>query len=119
MEVYVDDMLVKSVHLTDHLEHLDKAFDLLRQYNVKLNPKKCTFGVASGKFLGSLVTQRGIKADSDQISTILNMKLSTCVKEVQMLNERLAAALKRFISRSTDKCRVFFQDLKKNGADFL
>ena len=50
---------------TDHLQHLDKAFNLLRQYKVKLNPEKCTFGVASGKFLGYLVTQRGIKADPD------------------------------------------------------
>jgi len=50
-------MLVKSVQRTDHLKHLDKAFDLPRQYKVKLNPKKCTFGVAFGKFLGYLVTQ--------------------------------------------------------------
>ena len=50
MEVYVDDMLVKSVQRTDHLQHLNKAFDLLRQYEVKLNPEKCTFGVASGEF---------------------------------------------------------------------
>ena len=56
MEVYVNDMLVKSVHRIDHLQHLDKAFDLLRQYKVKFNPEKCTFGVASEKFLGYLVT---------------------------------------------------------------
>jgi len=48
MKVYVDDILVKSVQRTDHLQHLDKAFDLLRQYKVKLNPEKGTFGVASG-----------------------------------------------------------------------
>ena len=57
MEVYVDDMLVKSVQRMDHLQHLDKASDLLRQYEVKLNHKKCTFGVVSGKFLGCLVIQ--------------------------------------------------------------
>jgi len=84
---------------------------------VKLNIESCTFGVASGKFLGYLVTQRGIKADPDQISAILNMKSPTHVKEVQMLNGRLAP-LNRFISRSTDKCRPFFQALKKNAADF-
>ena len=65
MEVYVDDMLVKSVQRTNHLQHLSKAFDLLRQYEVMLNPEKCTFGVASGKFLGYLVTQWGIEADPD------------------------------------------------------
>jgi len=59
MEVYVNDILVKSIQRTDHLQHLDKAFDLLRQYKVKLNPEKCTFGVTFEKFLGYLVT-RGI-----------------------------------------------------------
>jgi len=48
MEVYVDDMLVKSTLRTDHLQCLGKVFDLLRKYKVKLNPEKCTFGVASG-----------------------------------------------------------------------
>jgi len=55
MEVYVDDMLVKSVQRTDHLQHLDKAFDLFRQYKVRLNPEKCIFGVAFGKFLRYLL----------------------------------------------------------------
>ena len=74
MEVYVDNMLVKSVQLTYHLQDLDKAFDLLRQYQVKLNPEKCTFRVASGKFLGYMITQQGIEANLDQISVVLNMR---------------------------------------------
>ena len=57
MEVYVDDMLVKSVVRTNYLQHLGKAFDLLRKYKVKLNPEKWTFGVVFRKFLGYLVTQ--------------------------------------------------------------
>ena len=117
MEVYVDDMLVKSVQRSDHLRHLNEAFDLLRKYQVKLNPEKCTFEVASGKFLGYLVTQRGIEANSDQISVILNMKSPMCVKEVQILNVHLAI-LNRLLSRSTDKCKPFFQALKKNRTDF-
>jgi len=80
----------------DHLQHLDEAFNLLRKYKVKLNSEKCTFRVSSGKFLGYLVTQWGIEANPDQIFTILNMKSPTYVKEVQMLNRRLAA-LNRFI----------------------
>jgi len=55
MEVYVDGMLVKRMQRTDHLQYLNKAFDLLRQYEVKLNPEKCTFRVGSEKFLGYLV----------------------------------------------------------------
>jgi len=97
MEVYVGDMLVKSVQRMDHLQHLDKASNLLRQYEVKLNHKKCTFGVVSGKFLGCLVIQWGIEADSDQISAILNVRSPTCMKEVQMLNKHLVA-LNQFIS---------------------
>jgi len=53
---------------------------------VKLNSEICTFGVVSGKFLGYLVTQRGVEANPDQISAILNMKSPTCIKEVQILN---------------------------------
>ena len=106
MEMYIGDMLVKSIQRADYLQHLDKAFNLLRQYKVKLNPEKSIFGVASGKFLGYLVTQRGIEAD--RISTMLIMKSPTCVKEVQMLNGHLAT-LNQFISRSTNKCKPFFQ----------
>ena len=80
MEVYVDDMLVKSVQRTDHLQHLDKAFDLFRQYDMKFNPDKCIFGVAFEKILGYLVIQQSIEADPDQISATLNMKSPTCVK---------------------------------------
>jgi len=84
---------------------------------VKLNPKKCTFGMTSEKFLRYLVTQWDIEADPDKIFATPNMKSSTCVKEVQMLNGHLAA-LNRLISRSTDKCKPFFQGLKKNRVDF-
>ena len=117
MEVHVDDMLVKIVHHIEHLQHLDKAFNLLKQYEVKLNPEKCTFGVASAKFLGYMVTQQGIEANPVQISTILNMRSPTYIKEVQMLNGHLAT-LNRFINQSTDKCKTFFQALKKKAADF-
>ena len=63
MEVYVDNMLMKRVQHTNYLQHLDKTFDLLRQYKVKLNPEKCTIEVASWKLLGYLVNQRGIEAN--------------------------------------------------------
>jgi len=82
MKVYVDDILVKSVLLTDHLQYLDEAFDLLQKYGVKLNPEKYTFGVASEKFLGYVVTQRGIEAHPDQIFAIINMKSPICVNEI-------------------------------------
>ena len=67
MEVYVDDMLVKSMRSSDHLAHLAEMFSILRIYKMKLNPNKCAFGVASGKFLGYMVNQRGIEANPDKI----------------------------------------------------
>ena len=60
IEVYIIDMLIKSLHVDQHLNHLCRAFEVLKKYNIKLNPIKCSFGVASGKFLGYMVTQCGI-----------------------------------------------------------
>ena len=74
-------------------------------------------GVGSGKFLGYLVTRRGIEASPDQIKAILDLQSPTSAKQVQMLTGR-AAALNRFISRSSDKCKPFFNLVKKT-ADFL
>ena len=56
VQVYVDDMLVKSLHENDHLDDLQEIFDTLRSYNMKLNPSKCVFGVTAGKFLGFMVS---------------------------------------------------------------
>ena len=67
MEVYVDDMLVKSNKEPAHLDDLKETFTTLRQYQMKLNPSKCVFGVASGKFLGFMVSQRGIEANSEKV----------------------------------------------------
>ena len=61
VEVYVDDMLVKSKEEEDHLDDLKEKFDTLRQYSMKLNPSRCAFRVSSGKFLGFIVSQRGIE----------------------------------------------------------
>ena len=63
MEFYIDDMLVKSKERSDHAGYLQEAFELLRAYDMKLNPSKYTFGVSAGRFLGFMVTQRGIEAN--------------------------------------------------------
>ena len=67
MEVYVDDMLVKSKVTSDHVLHLANTFNILRTYCMKLNPLKCAFGIASGKFLRFMVKQRGIEANPKKI----------------------------------------------------
>ena len=67
VEVYVDDMLVKSLDEDKHLDDLRETFDTLRRHQMKLNPSKCAFGVSLGKFLGFMVSQRGIEANPDKI----------------------------------------------------
>ncbi|KAF8100612.1 hypothetical protein N665_0220s0016 [Sinapis alba] len=113
MEVYIDDMLVKSLIAKDHVRHLSECFDTLNKYGMKLNLAKCTFRVTSGEFLGYIVTKRGIKANPKQISAVLDLPDPKMSREIQRLTGRVAA-LNRFISRSTDKCLPFYELLRGN-----
>ena len=110
VQVYVDDMLVKSRKEDDHLDDLKETFDTLYFYNMKLNPSKCAFGVTAGKLLGFIVSQSGIEVNPDKIQAIMEMAAPKNVKEVQNLNDKVAA-LNRFVSRATDKCLPFFHTL--------
>ena len=112
MEVYIDDMLVKSVQAELYVAHLAESFQVLKNYNMKLNPTKCAFGVLAEKFLGFMVNSRGIEANPNKIKAVLYMQPPSNTKEIQRLTRRIAA-LSRFVSRSSDKCRPFFQVLKK------
>src|SRR5574338_128227 len=117
MEVYVDDMLVKSRKADDHVSHLGEMFQVLRQYGMKLNPLKCSFGVSSGKFLGFIVHARGIEANPEQVRALRDIKIPSTQKEMQSLNGKVAA-LSRFISKATYKCVPFFEALKKDKEKF-
>ena len=107
MEVYIDDMLVKSTAAELHIAHLAEAFQILKGYNMKLNPAKCAFGVLAEKFLGFIVNNRGIEANPDKIKVVLDMPSPSNIKEIQRLTGRIAA-LSRFVSRANDKCQPFF-----------
>lgn len=85
MEVYVNDILVKSKHVEDHYQHLVEMFYILRKHGMKLNPRKCTFGISSGKFLSYMV------ANPEKIRAIIQMKAPTEPKEVQSLTGRIVA----------------------------
>ncbi|CAL2270674.1 unnamed protein product [Prunus armeniaca] len=111
MEVYVDDMLVKSRTARGNLENLALVFDILKQYRMRLNPTKCAFGVSSGKFLGFMVIQRGIEANPEKIKAIIDMETQRTHKDIQSLTGRVAA-LTCFISKATDKYVPFFKALK-------
>ena len=103
MEVYIDDMLVKATTVELLTAHLSEAFQILREYNMKLNPAKCAFGVSAKKFLGFIVNNRGIEANPDKIKAVLDMPSPLNTKEVQHLTRRIAA-LNRFVSKASDKC---------------
>ena len=105
-------MVVKSKVESDHINDLGNIFDFLRRYKLRLNASKCSFGVGLAKFLGYMVTHHGIKVNFDQIKTINNLQPPRNPKEVQRLT-RMTAALNRFISRSANRCRPFFQLLNK------
>jgi len=83
VEVYVDDMVVKSPSHHQHAQDLSAVFFALRQYNLRLNPDKCVFGVDRGKFLRFMLTERGIEANPKKCNAIIEMRSPTNVKEVQ------------------------------------
>ena len=82
VQVYIDNMLVKSVQEDDHLSDLRETFDTLQTYNMKLNPSKCAFRVTARKFLGFMVSQRGIEVNHEKVRTIIELSPSKTVKEV-------------------------------------
>ena len=81
-EVYADVMLVKSLWEDEHLNDLQETFDTLWAYNMKLNPSKCVFGVTAGKFLGFMVSQRGIEVNPEKIQVIMELAPPKTAKEV-------------------------------------
>ena len=111
IKVYIDDMLVKSNERSDHAKHLQYAFKILRAYDMKLNPSKCAFGVSVARFLGFMVTRRGIEANPAQLKAIWSSQLPLIEKRVQQLTSRLAV-LGRFISWFTNRLKLFFITLK-------
>ena len=90
MEVYIDDILVKSKERPVHTRHLQEVYELLQKHIMKLNPLKCAFSVISGKFLGFMVTQRGIEANPIQLKAIMDSQAPVFRKGVQQLAGRLA-----------------------------
>src|SRR5690606_29909993 len=108
MEVYIDDMLVKSLDANDHIKHLTTCFNSLNKYKMKLNPTKCTFCVTSGEFLRYIVTKRGIEGNPKKIAAIADLPSPKNTRQVQRFTGRIAA-LNRFISRSADTRLPFYQ----------
>ncbi|RVW95265.1 Transposon Ty3-I Gag-Pol polyprotein [Vitis vinifera] len=113
VEVYVDDMIVKSRYRSNHLAALERFFEWIRQFRLRLNHKKCTFGVTSGKLLGYMVSERGIEVDPDKIRVILDMPAPRTEREVRGFLGRLQY-ISRFIARLTNIVSPFFRLLRKS-----
>ncbi|GAA0187274.1 hypothetical protein LIER_34562 [Lithospermum erythrorhizon] len=110
MEICVDDMLVKRKVRDEHLANLRETFMWLWERRLKLNLQKCSFGVTSGKFLGYMISERGIKPNPDKIKALLEMKPPNIFKDIQKLMG-CEAALSRFISKSNERNLPFFKNL--------
>ena len=112
IQVYVDDIVIKSRKADTLIDDLQETFENLDSYNIKLNPTKCSFGVPTGQLLGYLISERGIEANPDKIQAILNMQQPKNLRNVQQLTGRLAA-LSRFIGKLGEKALPFYQLLRK------
>ncbi|GJT50153.1 reverse transcriptase domain-containing protein [Tanacetum coccineum] len=112
LEVYVDDLVIKSRTEQEIMRDIKEKFRTLREINTKLNTKKCIFGVEEGMFLGYKVNTKGIKVCPDKVEAVLSLPYLKYLKDVQKLNGKLAS-LNRFLSKSAEKSLLFFKALKK------
>jgi hypothetical protein len=85
MEVYIDDVVVKSVGLKEHMPNLKFSLERMKKYGLQMNPFKCAFGVTSGKFLGFIVHERVIQIDPMKIESIRKIGEPVCKKDVQKM----------------------------------
>ena len=97
IEVYIDDMVVKSKVVSKHMGNLGNIFEILRRHKLRLNASKCSFGMGLGKFLGYMVTHCGIEVNPDQINAINSLQPPQNPKEVQRLTG-VTTTLNRFFS---------------------
>ncbi|GJR23266.1 reverse transcriptase domain-containing protein [Tanacetum coccineum] len=120
LEVYIDDLVIKSYTKDEIIKDIEEIFRTLMEINMKLNPKKCTFGVEEGMFLRYKVNTKGIQVCLDKAGAILSLSSPKCLKDVQKLNGKLAS-MNRFLAKSAKKSLPFFKTLKKctKKSDFL
>ncbi|GAU34548.1 hypothetical protein TSUD_219320 [Trifolium subterraneum] len=112
LEVYMDDMIVKSEEEIDHTLHLKRVFDQARKFNMRFNPEKCTFGVKAGKFLGFYLTERGIEANPDKCRAFFDYPTPKSKKFIQTLNDMLTS-MARFVATSAQHALALFKLLRK------
>ncbi|GKD08685.1 reverse transcriptase domain-containing protein [Tanacetum coccineum] len=108
LKAYIDDIVIKSTSEKEMSKDIQEAFERFRSINMKLNPKKCSFGVEEGLFLGHLITKQGIKANPLKVKAVTNLDPPRTLKDIQSLNGKLAA-LSRFLSKGAERSLAFFK----------
>ncbi|KAM1034621.1 hypothetical protein ACFX2A_038875 [Malus domestica] len=116
VEVYIDDVVIKSAHRRTHLDDLRQVFLRMRRYNRKMNPAKCAFGASVGNFLGFLIHHRGVEVDNNKARAIINAPPPTTKKQLQSLLDKIKF-LRRFIANSVGKMKAFCTLLKLKDSD--
>ena len=118
LEVYIDDIVVKSDAFESHLADLRLAFERMKKYGLKMNPLKCAFGVSADKFLGFIIHEDGIEIDTKKIEAIQKVEAPTCKRDMQKFLGKVNY-LRRFIANLSGKVDAFTPILRlKNDADF-
>jgi len=112
VECYIDDITVKRRSKSSHLDDLRTVFNIIQAHQLKMNPTKSLLGVSSGKFLGFIVTSKGIHLDPDKVEAIQSMQFPKTVKELRGLQDRIAY-IWRFITNLSDHCHPFTRLIKK------
>jgi hypothetical protein len=119
VEVYIDDIVIKSAGLDSHLTDLRLVFEKMRQYGLKMNPLKCVFGVSAGKFLGFIIHEHDIEINPKWVKSMKKVKAPTCKKELQSFLDKVNY-LRRFISNLLGRVNAFTLILRlKNDAEFI
>jgi len=112
IEVYVNDIVVKSDSCQQHIKDLQEVFQALRNHGMRLNPDKCAFGVKGGKLLGFMLTHCGIEANPEKCKAITEMRSPENIKEIQRLIRRLTT-LSRFMPKLAEQTKPIVQLLQK------
>ncbi|GJU35484.1 reverse transcriptase domain-containing protein [Tanacetum coccineum] len=113
LEVYVDDLVIKSRTEDEIVRDIEETFKTLREINMKPNHKKCTFGVEEGMFLGYKVNYKGLKVCPDKVDAVLSLPSPKCLKDVQKLNEKLASLNRKVTSIWTTEAEEAFKQMKQ------
>lgn len=117
MQIYIDDIIIKSVSESGHLDHLRRSFEKMRKYGMKMNPLKCTFCVHAGDFLGFIIHKKGIEINQNKTKSIMETRPPSTKKKLQSLSGKINF-LRRFILNLSCKTRAFSLLLRLKKEEF-